>query len=76
MKAYKFDTKISENGAIQLPLNPNLYNKEVEIIIVPKTKSEKKKIHKASDFVNKWAGFLTNSETDNSKFNYLSEKYR
>ncbi|WP_010417416.1 hypothetical protein [Anaerophaga thermohalophila] len=76
MKAYKFDTKISENGAILLPLNPNLYNKEVEIIIVPKTKPEKTRIHKASDFVNKWAGFLTNSETDNSKFNYLSEKYR
>ncbi len=76
MKAYKFDTKISENGAIRLPLNPDLYNKEVEIIIVPKTKPEKTKIHKASDFVNKWAGFLTNSETDNSKFNYLSEKYR
>lgn len=75
MKAYKFDTKISENGIIRLPLNPNLYDQEVEIIIVPKTKTVKKKTHKASEFVNKWAGFLTNSETDKSKYNYLTEKY-
>jgi len=76
MKAYKFDTKISENGTIRLPLNPSLYDKEVEIIIVPKIKTEKKKTHKASDFVSKWAGFLTNSEADNSKYNYLIEKYK
>lgn len=76
MKAYKFNTKISEKGIIRLPLSPALYDKEVEIIIVPKTKTEKTKTHKASDFVNNWAGFLTNSDTDNSKFNYLTEKYR
>lgn len=76
MKAYKFDTKISEDGTIRLPLSPTLYDKEVEIIIVPKTTKEKKNPHKASDFVNKWAGFLTNPDTDNSKYNYLTEKYR
>lgn len=76
MKTYKFDTKISERGIIRLPLSPILYNKEVEIIIIPKTANEKTTTHKASDFVNKWAGFLTNSETDNSKLNYLIEKYK
>jgi hypothetical protein len=76
MRAYKFETKILENGTIHIPLNPSLYDKEVEIFIVPKTKPVKKKIHKASDFVNKWAGFLTNSDTDSSKYNYLTEKYK
>lgn len=28
------------------------------------------------EFVNKWAGFLNSEDTDTSKFDYLSEKYR
>jgi len=75
MKAYKFITKISENGTIQIPFNPELYSKEVEIIIVPKVTKKKKRL-KATDFVNKWAGFLKNTDTDNSKYNYLTEKYK
>ena len=78
MKAYKFDLKISESGLIQLPLNPSLFNKEVEIIIVPKSQNENETIqpNKAADFVKKWVGFLKNSETDNAKRTYLSEKYQ
>ena len=38
METFKFDTKISENGTIDVPLNRSLYNREVEVIIVPKTK--------------------------------------
>ena len=75
MRAYKFITKISENGIIQIPFSPALYNKEVEITIVPKLTRKKKEI-KATDFVNKWAGFLRNADTDNSKYQYLSEKYK
>lgn len=36
-------------------------------------KSEKKA---GREFVNKWAGFLNSKDTDASKFDYLSEKYR
>lgn len=75
MRAYKFITKISENGTIQIPFKPGLYSKEVEIIILPKP-TKKKKGLKATDFVNKWAGFLKNTDTDNSKYNYLTEKYK
>lgn len=76
MKAYKFDLRISESGLIQLPLNPSLFNKEVEIIIVPKNQTTIKPPNKAADFVKKWAGFLKNTETDNAKRTYLSEKYQ
>jgi len=41
MQAYKFNTQISENGIISLPFEPYLFNKEVEIIIMPKPKNEK-----------------------------------
>ncbi|HET7360504.1 MAG TPA: hypothetical protein VFI78_01075 [Salinimicrobium sp.] len=75
MSAFKFKTKISENGTIQVPLGSSLYNKEVEIIIVPKqTKREKE--FKATDFVNKWAGFLNDSNVDDIKYDYLMEKYK
>lgn len=60
---------------IQVPISPSLYDKEVEIIIVPKLTKKKNKL-KATDFVNKWAGFLNNSDTDSSKYDYLAEKYK
>ena len=75
MKVYKFITKISGNGTIQIPYSPSLFDKEVEIIIVPKPMTKNNE-SKATDFVKKWAGFLTNTDTDNSKHEYLTEKYK
>lgn len=74
MKAYKYDTKISKTGEIILPLNSQLFDKEVEIIIVPKQLNKSKKL-KTHDFINKWSGFLKNSNTDDLKYQYLSDKY-
>lgn len=71
MRAYKFITKISEDGTIRVPFYPDIYDKEVEIIIVPKL-AKKKKEHKATDFVNRWAGFLNDSNIDDIKFLPLS----
>jgi hypothetical protein len=45
MRAFKFNTRISEDGTIHLPFTPSLFNKEVELIIVPRL--EKKSIKKA-----------------------------
>jgi hypothetical protein len=39
MQAYKFNTRISKDGVITLPFEPALFNREVEITIVPKQKS-------------------------------------
>lgn len=75
MKAYKFVTKISEKGVIQLPFNPALFDKEVEILIFPKVSQMEKK-QKAVDFVNEWAGFLKSSNPDEAKYEYLVEKYK
>ncbi|ACF14098.1 hypothetical protein Ctha_1640 [Chloroherpeton thalassium ATCC 35110] len=73
MKAYKFITKVSDTGTIQIP-SRELFDKEVEIIILPKPEPEKKKMT-AMEFVQKWAGFLSNSNIDKAKLDYLSEKY-
>jgi len=40
MLAYKFDTRISENGVISLPFEPILFNTDVEIIVLPKPNKE------------------------------------
>jgi len=75
MRAFKFDTRISKDGTIQIPFTPSLFNTEVEITIVPKMV---KKNHKnaGKDFVKKWAGFLSFNDTDSSKLYYLTEKYK
>ena len=38
MQAYKFNTRISEKGVISLPYESELFNREVEIIVIPKPK--------------------------------------
>lgn len=75
MQAYRFETRITKNGLIQIPLSNQLFDKEVEIIILPKQKQKTVRLS-SSDFVAKWTGFLNNSNTDNLKFQYLSEKYK
>ena len=75
MQAYKFETRISKTGQIKLPLNNLLFDKEVEVIIVPKQEVKSSRL-KTSDFVNKWSGFLTNSNTDDLKYQYLTDKYK
>ena len=76
MGVLKFTTKISESGVIQLPKNSIFLNKEVEVIIMPKSKQNKTKNSKATEFVQKWGGFLRNTNTEESKYDYLSEKYK
>ena len=75
MRTYKFETRISKTGEIQLPLNPQLFDKEVDIIIMPKQKLKPSNLTMA-EFIKKWSGFLSNPDTDDSKYQYLKEKYR
>ena len=75
MQAYRFVTRISKSGLIQIPITNQLIDKEVEIIILPKQKQRPSKLT-STDFINKWSGFLSNSKTDDSKYQYLTEKYK
>jgi hypothetical protein len=40
------------------------------------TKKSPDKETRAKDFVNQWAGFLKVPDTDRSKYDYLSQKYK
>jgi hypothetical protein len=79
MQAYKFDTRITKDGIISLPFVPMLFDKEVEIIILPKTKIRETK-HKItpSEFVRKWSGVIKDipeNDTDDLRYEYLRKKY-
>lgn len=76
MQTYRFDTRISKDGIIQLPFNQQLMGREVEIIIMPKEDS-KPSTATTAEFIDKWAGFLSvENNVEESKFHYLTEKYK
>ena len=76
MQTYRFDTRISKDGVIQLPYNQQLMGREVEVIIMPKEDS-KPITTTTSEFIDKWAGFLSvENSVEESKFHYLTEKYK
>ena len=75
MKTIRFRTRISKSGTIHLPKNSSLVDKEVDVIIMPKTRRLRKTL-KAKEFVEKWAGFLHPIESNDPKYDYLMEKYK
>lgn len=75
MKTLRFRTKVSKSGTIQLPGDSSLNDTEVDVIIMPKARRIVKTM-KAMEFVEKWKGFLYPMESNDSKFDYLMEKYK
>ena len=82
MQAYKFNTRISERGIISLPHKPELFNTEVEIIILSKSKEkikEKDEKYTAKDFIKEFSGCLKNvpeEDTDDLQYEYLKRKHQ
>jgi hypothetical protein len=79
MQAYRFETKISKDGNIQIPSYNHLIDKDVEVIILSKSVSKTKR-NGVVKFLNKWSGFLKSPDTDieieDAKYQYISEKYK
>ncbi len=76
METIHFTTTISKSGTISIPDGRTLINREVEVIITPKIKNINTLSNKAKDFINKWGGFINLSEKEDSRYNYLMEKYQ
>ncbi len=76
LHVYKFETKILENGIIQIPDFKNFVNTEIEILVFLKPSPIKQKKISADEFINKWAGFITAANTDDLKYQYLNKKYK
>ena len=65
MKGYRYKTKTAQEGTISAPLDPALFNTEVDVIKLQK-EDKTGKAFTAKDFVEKWKGFLIKTNTDNS----------
>lgn len=79
MEALKFVTKVKKHGIIKIPALESYANKKVDVIVTLKSeKKEKDKTtqNKIDDFLDKWAGFFSLVETDDTKYNYLMENYK
>lgn len=84
MEAYKFETRIPENGIFHIPEISKYNDREVEIIVMLKpqkkvitTKPEKtveEKTKLIDDFFAKWSGKFSTVETDDVRYNALMEK--
>lgn len=75
MNIFRFKTKIPKNRTIKIPRSAHITDKPVEIIVL--SEQEKNTEGKAAhEFVDNWAGFLQNTNPDNLKSEYLSEKYK
>ncbi|MDF1551261.1 MAG: hypothetical protein P1P88_25800 [Bacteroidales bacterium] len=77
MEAYKFETIVLENGTIKLPHFEKYKNQQIEVFVVFKnpTKVESKKLT-ASEFLDKWTGFISELNIEDEKYNYLINKYK
>jgi hypothetical protein len=75
MQTYRYETRITKNGSINVPLSKKLFDKDVEIIILTKDKSVKSKLS-PQEFLDKWSGFLAAVDDDKARYEYLMEKYK
>ena len=77
MKAYKFATRVLENGIIKIPELKGYAHQKVEVFVVLKPKKSIKPSNKTmDDFFANWAGIFSIAKTDDVKYNYLVEKYK
>jgi hypothetical protein len=81
MKAISREIETISYEMVSLADIPDLFDKEVELFIVPKTSHSlqiiKNRTNKARAFVDKWTGvLLTDKKPDDLKYDYLMEKYR
>lgn len=77
MEAYKFETTVLENGIIRLPEISKFANCKIEIFIVikqPENYSDTRKKRTIEQFLDKWTGFLEETNPDESKHKYLTKK--
>jgi hypothetical protein len=72
MTVYKYKAKVSKDGTIHLEVNPELSGKQVEVVLT--SNESTLNTSSASAFVEEWAGFLSASEVNDPKPDYLKKK--
>lgn len=77
MEALKFVTKIKKHGIIKIPELESYANQKVDVVVTLKA-GEEDKLTKSefSNFLKKWAGYFSEADTVDAKYNYLMKKYK
>ncbi|MEJ5311053.1 MAG: hypothetical protein WHX52_14920 [Anaerolineae bacterium] len=77
METYRFETTVKDNGIIQIPEIVHLARQKVEVIVMvsPVFAQETDKAYAIDRFLDKWRGFLKDTDPDELKSQYLQEKY-
>lgn len=70
MKNYYFETSIPANKTITLPIDFDLINQEVDIIIIPKNNERKITV---KDFLDKWSGEFQEIKNESQSATKLDE---
>lgn len=76
MEAYKFETKIMENGIIKIPELSAHKDHKIEIIVMLKPEKKKQTGITIEDFLAQWSGFFKTVETDDTRYHALMEKHK
>ncbi len=76
MEAYKFETKILEDGTIRVPNFHKLKSKDVEVVLLVKQSQvlQKSKEQEVQEFLDKWFGFFSEIDTDDVRYNAIIGK--
>jgi hypothetical protein len=75
MTTYRFKARVSKKGIIRVPVGSHLLDKDVEVVLVKHDDGSSKDVSAAS-FIDKWAGFLPDTDPGDARYNYLAEKYK
>ena len=77
MEAYKFETRVLQDGTFRIPELARFANQPVEVFVVLKTpeKAQHQPTQTIEEFLAKWTGFLGDVDPDELKYRYLQEKY-
>jgi len=75
MQIYKFQTKVSGDGSIQIPNYQEFKNLDVDVVITKRIPTEQGKIS-ADEFIRNVAGVLSDKDINTAKLDYLLEKYK
>lgn len=77
MEAFKFVRKVGKHGVIKITELERFANQKVDIIVTLKPEDDNN--HKKNGFLSflgEWAGFFSEVDTNDTKYNYLIEKYK
>jgi hypothetical protein len=77
MEAIKFVTKVGKHGIIKIPELENYVDQKVNVVVALKSKEKSSRTKgNIESFIEKWAGFFSDIETNDTRYNYLMDKYK